>query len=243
MMTFEDLYWMLSKDKTPAEIKEKLFSSASDDICRSFRSKIFDMTFGAMSDILMQNGYDLKQLPCSSYYQHYCWKIKLKNTTIRIMARKSGSNYVDVQIYYFLETSSSVPQSQINCDKFIESIRQADEMYPEILRVWESFEKEMNKFRKIREMSENSIETLVKERLRSTGIEYNLTLEPTYVLLKVKMNRGRYFEIKLPHNGFSDILTEEFVDVVNKVASFWDNIKYTCKIQEYENYINWFKSE
>ena len=39
MMTINDLYWMLSRDKTPAEIKEKLFSSASDDIGRSFYSR------------------------------------------------------------------------------------------------------------------------------------------------------------------------------------------------------------
>lgn len=116
-------------------------------------------------------------------------------------------------------------------------------MYPEILRTWESFEKEIIKFQKIKEISENSIEAIVREKLRGTGIEYNLTLEPTDVLLKVKMKRGRYFEIKLPHNGFSDILTEDFVDGINKVATLLNGIKYSCKIQNYGNNIEWFKSE
>ena len=165
MMTFEDLYWMLSKGRTPAEIKEKLFSSASDDIGRSFYSRC-GMSFGNMSDVLMQNGYD----------------------------------FVDSMILYFPDTTREVPLSQIDCNKFIESIRQADEMHPEILQVWESFEKEIRKFQKIREISENSIDAIVRERLRSTGIEYNLTLEPTDALLKVKMKRGRYFEIRLPLN-------------------------------------------
>ena len=51
------------------------------------------------------------------------------------------------------------------------------------------------------------------------------------------------FEIKLPHNGFSDILTGDFVEEINKVATLLNGIKYTCKIQRYGNNINWFKSE
>ena len=116
------------------------------------------------------------------------------------MVRKSGYDFVDSMILYFPDTTREVPLSQIDCNKFIESIRQVDEMHPEILQVWESFEKEIRKFQKIREISENSIDAIVRERLRSTGIEYNLTLEPTDALLKVKMKRGRYFEIRLPLN-------------------------------------------
>lgn len=247
MMTFEDLYKMLSKGKTAKEIRCELFSSVSSDINRTYFRHDSEMDFQTMSDVLKQNGYDLEILPHMTFSfpnTNNYWRIKLNNTTISIDATQMESGRVCTQIRYFQELGSqSYPIGTNDPQKFMDSIREADERYPEVLRVWESFKKEIRKFHKIKEMSESSIDAIVKEKLRGTGFEYNLTLEPTYVLLKVKMERGRCFEIKLPHNGFSDILTEDFVEEINKVATLLNGIKYTCKIQRCGNNINWFKSE
>lgn len=238
MMTIEDLNKMLSKGKTESEIRQELFSSASKDIWNSCRGG-GEMNFKKMSDILKQNGYDLNQLPSETYWNgSRYWYIKLNSTTITI--RKGNG----ATIRYFEDYGAdSWYIRYLNPERIMYSIREADERYPEILRVWESFEKEIRKFQKIREISESSIDTILREKLRGTGVEYNLTLEPTDVLLKVKMKRGRYFEVKLPHNGFSDILIDDFVEEINKVATLLNGIKYTCRIQRYGNNINWYKSE
>lgn len=231
---------MLSKGKTESDIRYELIRSASRDIWEAY-SGDGRLNFKMMSAILKQNGYDLEQLPYRTYRDtEKIWYLKLSNTTITIM---KGKGY-GTSIKYFDESGAHYGDIKyLDPEKFMDSIREADEKYPEILRTWESFEKETRKFQKIREISENSIDAIVKEKLRGTGIEYNLTLNPTDVLLKIKMKRGRYFEIKLPHNGFSDILTGDFVEEINKVATLLNGIKYTCKIQRYGNNINWFKSE
>lgn len=238
MMTFEDLYKMLSKGKTESDIRYELIKSASRDIWEAY-SGDGKLNFKMMSAILKQNGYDLDQLPFETYWNgSRYWYIKLNSTTITI--RKGNG----ATIRYFQDCGADNWYIRyLNPEKFMDSIREADERYPEILRTWEAFEKEIRKFQRIRELSENSIEAIVKEKFRGTGIEYTLTLNPTDVLLKVKMKRGRYFEIKLPHNGFSDILSEDFVEEINKVATLLNGIKYTCRIQRYGNNINWFKSD
>ena len=240
MITIDDLYRMLSKGKTESDIRYELIQSASRDIWEAYSGE-GKLNFRMMSAILKQNGYDLEQLPNRTFWDRgKIWYIKLSNTTITIM---KGKGY-GTSIKYFDESGAhSWDIRYLEPEKFMDSIREADEKYPEIISTWESFEKEIRKFQKIREISENSIDAIVREKLRGTGIKYNLTLEPTDVLLKVKMKRGRYFEIKLPHNGFSDILTGDFVEEINKVATLLNGIKYTCKIQRYGNNINWFKSE
>ena len=241
MMTFEDLYKMLSKGESSENIRAELFYSVSNDIREVYLGGE-NLDFKLMSKILKDNGFDLEQLPYESNWRGYkYWDIKLNNTTITVGGSEKGRG---PSIRYFEDVGAhNWYVSFLDPEKFMDSIREADERYPEILRVWESFEKEIRKFQKIRELSENSIDTIVREKLRGTGIQYNLTMNPTHVLLKVKMKRGRYFEVKLPHNGFSDILTDDFVEGVNKVATLLNSIKYTCKIQRYGNNINWFKSE
>lgn len=240
MMTIEDLYKMLSKGKTESDIRYELILSASRDIWEAYSGE-GKLNFKMMSAILKQNGYDLEQLPNRTYRDtEKIWYLKLSNTSITIM---KGKGY-GTSIRFFDESGAHYWDIKyLDPEKFMDSIREADEKYPEILRTWESFEKEIIKFQKIKEISESSIEAIVREKLRGTGIHYNLTLKPTYVMLKIKMKRGRFFEIKLPHNGFSDILTEDFVDGINKVAALLNGIKYSCKIQNYGNNIEWFNSE
>lgn len=70
MMTFEDLYKMLSKGKTESDIRYELIQSASRDIWEAYSGE-GKLNFKMMSAILKQNGYDLEQLPNRSF-----WDIK-----------------------------------------------------------------------------------------------------------------------------------------------------------------------
>lgn len=239
MMTFDDLYKMLSTGRSIIGIRQQFFDNANRDIRELCLGS--GMDFNSLVEVLKENGYDLNNYESQEFRGGTLWKIKLSNTTITVFKdQRKGKESIN---FYDDDCSSLWYISFFDKSKIMDAIREADARCLEVFRVWATFEKEINKFEKVREISENAIVSLVKEKLRGTGIEYNLTLEPTDVLLKVKMKRGRYFEIKLPHNGFFDILTEDFVDGVNKVATLLNGIKYTCRIQRYGQNINWFKSE
>lgn len=238
MMTIEELKSMLSKGKGTDEIRKQFFNQATEDIRELCLGS--GMDFDSLGEVLKENGYDLKDYEPQKYWNGMFWKVKLSNTTITLYRRYRGRGLMK---FYDDEESSAWYISFFDKSKIMDAIREADARCPEVFRVWATFEKEIKKFEKVREISENAIESLVKEKLKGTGIEYNLKLEPTDVFLKIKMKRGRFLEIKLPHKGFSDILSDGFIKDINSVAQALNSIRYTCRIQRYGNNINWFKSE
>jgi len=237
MITLEDVKKLLVQGKEHAEIRRLFFRSIDDDLHSSFSGSGLNMP--GLTTRLKDIGINLNQLPYKNDVMGKpWWTVKLKNTTITI------SQILHPTIRLFPDNGAyDWYLKYINPEKIIDAIKEADMNYPRYLQIWADYEKEITKFSKVRVLSEVAIENVVKEKLRGTGIEYNLVFEPTDVLLKIKMRRSRYFEVKLPHKDFSDILTDTLIDDIRKVSSLLNGMRYTCKIQRFGPTIKWLRSE
>ena len=238
IMTKEDVKRKLANGKSTEEIRGDYFWEASIrlfEICNgSFSMKAHDAIA-----VLKEAGIDIDPSSGQECQCGYEWKHKMTNITLII---RGGGRWIDASICI-------VPDSGFRRLLFVDpaklaaAVKEADARYPQILREWAELEKECIKFQKIKDLSEEAITVIVKEKLMGTGLEYNLTMNTTYVLLRIKMRRARYFEIRLPHDKFSDILTDALLEDIRNVAGLLNGIKYECRITRYGNDQTWHKSE
>ena len=238
-MTKEDVKRKLANGRSMEEIRGEYFREASE--------RLFEICDGGSNmkahdaiAILNKAGIDIDPSSGTEYWNGYRWEHKLKITTITITSGTRGGNGA---IYLDSYCSRGRYLWAIDPDKLATAVKEADARYPQMLKEWAELEKECIKFQKVKGLSEEAITAIVKEKLMGTGLEYNLTMNPTNVLLRIKMKRARYFEIRLPHDKFSDILTDTLLEDIRNVAGLLNGIKYECKIARYGNDQTWHKSE
>ena len=239
IMTKEDVKRKLANGKSTKEIRRDYFREASDrlfEICDgSSNMKAHDAIA-----ILREAGIDIDPSSGKECWRGYEWKYKMTNITLTIRGGDRGGK---ASICIIPDCGYSRYLWSVDSDKLAAAVKEADAQYPQILREWAELEKECIKFQKIKDLSEEAITAIEKEKLMETGLEYNLTMNPTYVLLRIKMRRARYFEIRLPHDRISDILTDALLEDIRNVAGLLGGIKYECRIARYGNDQTWHKSE
>jgi len=249
MITLDEVHKMLERGITTNGIQSAFFDSVESDIitlkCSKERmneaqfKRMLDTEFGINIDFLIW-----KEVPCTIYK---CCDMKLKNATIRLTKYNTSFSSVthrffDIEFWPDLSIHSWRLE-WFAPDTLVHVFNTVDERYPEILRAWKDYEKECLKFYKVRKFSEDAITQLVKDKLKGTNFEYNLTMNPTNILIKVKMKRARFFEITIPHKNYYEILSDSFIENIRKVSRLIDEFKCNCRIQGYGNNLRWFKSE
>lgn len=233
-----DLHNKLKNGWSIQQVRNSFFTHKQREIVHY--SSVESLSFQVAKLKLKEIGLDLKKEDEQESFAGYkYWKFPLDHTTITI---NTSWNHKGIYIKYFQETSDLL---YITADiKELTSIlKKADESYPEFLREWAEIEKECNKYLKVKELSENAIVALVQEKLKGTGLEYNLTLENAFVLLKVRMKRGRFFELRIHHDKFQELLTDSLVEEIKTISETCDGISCDFRVGRYGNNVTWYKSE
>lgn len=242
-MTNEELQKKLEKGVTLEEIRAQYIREVN--VKRYNHLARGTMNLASLKASLKRIEIDLDTLPSEEGYYGPSWTVKLKNTEIRISDR-STKGHPTLALWYYnnlKDHTNGWYLSGKDPDSVVSSILEADAHYPELISRLSEIDREYNKFQTIKNISQESISLLLKEKFSGSGLKYNLTLQPTKVLFKVKLKRSRFFEVALPHDNFANILTDSFVSEIKRVAESIDGLKYNIRIARYGSSEKWFESE
>ena len=242
----------MQRDMTDKELQKRLESGETlNEIRRAYIREVDGrrhdgLTGGTtclamLKNALKRKGIDLDTHQCMQGLFGPYWIIKLKNIVIKIYVRGSR-----LRLTYHHNENDCAGDYDIqgkNPISVVNSILEADAQYPDLLARLKDIEREYNKFQKVRNISEQSISMLVRDKFGGSGLRYNLTLQPTRVLLRVKLRRGRFFEVTLPHDKFSDILTDNLVCEIRQVAESVDRLGYEIRVARHGSREKWVESE
>lgn len=99
---------------------------------------------------------------------------------------------------------------------------------------------ELKKERKIHEIAQTSIRTIIPAIMSKTNYEWNLVEEGARSVLQIKMKRGKMMEISLGHKSFNDKIPD-ILKVIEQIENLLDTIPYPVDIKNYSRKIGWRK--
>ena len=161
-------------------------------------------------------------------------KIDLNNSSLNIF-RSDGGHwclYIHFQDYY-LNLGYKLLTKEL--------VQQIDTRLPAWLSETQQILYDTQKKEKADQIGRNSIRILVKQRMKETGWEYQLSTEKDNLLLAVKLQKKRMLKVTLPANNMERAkrLLAELGDYVSAI----DSVPMNFRISFQSNKIPWEKND
>ena len=157
-------------------------------------------------------------------------KIDLNNFSLNIFRSYSWELYMCFQNYR-LDFGSKLLTKEL--------VQRIDTRLPEWLSEAQQILYDVQKKEKADQIGRNTIRILVKQRMKETGWEYQLSTEKDNLLLAVKLQKKRMLKVTLPTDNIER--TKRRLDELADCIQYLDNMPMYFRIANQSNGMRWEK--
>lgn len=206
-----------NKDTKPILQKWLMLYIAAVFKMRSSKNERQDYTQQQLISLLRENGIAEANIKDKTDYNHnksysysrndfwHQFEVQFKNYNVSFSDYRGGDatgNYRGINAYFF-GRYHNVNLGFITAEQAASTLMELDMLIPQwIEQEWPAFMLEAQKAAKIRNINENTIETLIKAKLDGTGITYHIEKQKLRVKTYFNIGCGMQVEWFISHKDF-----------------------------------------
>lgn len=183
-------------------------------ICEEISSQFWKLEYRKEHDVLSVQmlaerlsslGYEVsnekeKTIPYHNYCNKDCFYVAMRNMDFCIEGRTNGIELLLARIQYHGSLFISIQ----NIDYIVDFLVKIDNDMPKIIKQCTERIHNQKKKEKMKALSKATVETVVRETLKNTGILYKLDLNDQRAFLTLKLDRGLETKFSLSYKSFMD---------------------------------------
>lgn len=188
------------------KIRTEFYKLLIDENCSKFDSNV-DSRYSIKEIISEMRKYpDVFSLEESQTTQRYgyssyknidCW-VKMSNVSFSLSGREGLHSWT----FKMKDGLHSYGTDRLAPKDFIHFAQNLNDQYPEWDTMWEALVEEAQKYRKQKHIAETGIETMLKVKMRNSGIPYSIERQKTRIKVSFDVGSGCCVQMALSHKNF-----------------------------------------
>ena len=181
-------------------------------------------------DVQLMGCREKKKLVWSSFNKQFPEaNASLKNISVE------KNNHWDIMIRINARNDCWNSFREVEIDmRFLERI---DNLVPAWIDECEQWEYEYEKLKKSHEIKEMGVKTLIKQKMKQFGYEYNITPNNQSITLYIKLEKTRMFKLSLPYRSIE--VVNKRLDMIAETVKAVNNIDNAFRITNEQKFIRW----
>ena len=118
-------------------------------------------------------------------------------------------------------------------------LERIDNLVPAWIEECKPWEYEYKKLKKAHDIKEMGVTTLIKQKMKQLGYEYNITPNNQSITLYIKLEKTRMFKLSLPYRSME--IVRKRLDMIAEAVNAINNIHNAFRITNDEKSIDWKK--
>lgn len=169
-------------------------------------------------------------------------KFRMKNFSFTLSLSRgwmaSKGNYEGTNARLF-DTYNSLDFTWVSPAQVIAYLQKIDEIIPQwIDQDWPVIIQEAQKKAKMRSMNENTIQTMVKMKLKGTGIPYTFVKQKMRVKVYFDIGHGQMMSMVLSHKKFPEQI-DKVIHTAKTIKTLMDETSCPISMKKLDKYLGW----